>query len=79
MSEILDMIINDEEIRQIKKEWLEIDKNSWMPFNYDEYMGFEDYKEKLKVGLEKLKNGEEPYNYKDSPLYHKWDGLKKKK
>lgn len=75
MSKILEMIINDEEIRQIKKEWLEIDKYSWMPFNYDEYMGFEDYKEKLKLGFEKLKNGEVPYIFEDSPLYSKWSGM----
>ena len=70
MSKILEMIVNDEEIRQIKKEWFEIDGDSWMPFNYDEYVGFEDYKEKLKLGIEKLKNGEEFYIFEDSPLYH---------
>lgn len=75
MSKILEMIVNDEEIRQIKKEWLEIDEDSWMPFNYDEYLCFEDYKEKLKLGLEKLKKGEIPYIFEDSPLYNKWNDL----
>ena len=29
-----------------------------MPFNFDEYGGVDDYKEKLKEGFERLKRGE---------------------
>ncbi|TRW26234.1 hypothetical protein FL857_05980 [Criibacterium bergeronii] len=55
MSKIVEMIAKDEEIKEIKKQWFDIDAKSWMPFNYDEYGGIEDYKEKLKKGFEKLK------------------------
>lgn len=78
MSKIPEMIIKDEEIKNIKKQWLEIDRDSQMPFNFDEYGGVDDYKEKLKEGFERLKRGEQPYNFEDSPLYHKWDSVKKR-
>lgn len=79
MSKIVEMIVKDEEIKEIKKQWFEIDGDSWMPFNYDEYAGYEDYKKQLKEAFERLKRGEVPRNIEDSPLFHKWDGLKKRK
>lgn len=55
MKGIIKIIREDEEVNQIKKEWLEISNESWMPFNYDEYSSIKEYKEKLKKRFEKIR------------------------
>ncbi len=54
MKKIFKAIRADKDIARIKKEWLKLGEE-WWSYNYDEYGGIEDYKEKLKAHLKKIK------------------------
>ena len=49
------MLIKDEEIQKIRKEWIELNVQPWWGFNYDEYNGLDDYKKQIRIELKKMK------------------------
>ena len=55
MSAFYHPLLESEEFKAIRKEWLEKQLGDWMPFNNDEYSGADDYMQKLKSRFEKLK------------------------
>ncbi len=42
---------NDEDLAEMRSRWMQIYKTPFPPYNYDEYDGIEDYKEKLRAKL----------------------------
>ena len=56
MNNIIDEILNDEEILKMKIEWLELDLDDWICFNFDEFSNIQEYKNKLKTKLEEFRN-----------------------
>ena len=52
MNKLIEMLIKDEEIQKIRKEWIELNVQPWWGFNYDEYNGLDDYN-KSELNLKK--------------------------
>lgn len=48
MRKFIEVIKNDKEIQMLKKQYEEKYDENPPPYNYDEYLGLDDYKEKLK-------------------------------
>ena len=42
---------NDEDLAEMRSRWMQIYKTPFPPYNYAEYDGIEDYKEKLRAKL----------------------------
>jgi len=55
MNKLIEMLIKDEEIQKIRKEWIELNVQPWWGFNYDEYNGLDDYKKQIRIELKKMK------------------------
>lgn len=49
---ILEIIRNDRELQQFRKEWKEKFTDPFPPWNYDCYGNIDDYKQKIKEALE---------------------------
>lgn len=54
MRKLIEAIKNDKEIQMLKKQYEEKYGENPPPYNYDEYSGLDDYKEKLKKLVETL-------------------------
>ena len=48
---IIEQIKTNEELQKLRVEWKEKKNTSFPPYNYDEYHGIEDYKEKIQRKL----------------------------
>lgn len=55
MSEMLKELVRNREYRNIKEQWFKIDPDSWMPFNFDDFLDTDVYMRELKKEFEKLK------------------------
>ena len=55
MNKLIEMLIKDEEIQKIRKEWIELNVQPWWGFNYDEYNGLDDNKKQIRIELKKMK------------------------
>ena len=53
MYKLMEVLRNDQELQKMRKEWKERTSCPFPPYNYDEYGGIEDYKNKIR---ERLKN-----------------------
>lgn len=51
MRELLKLIREDKEIQEMRKEWREKKDYPFPPYNYDEYGGIDDYKQKIRRRL----------------------------
>lgn len=49
---IMEYLKNDLELKQLKEEWKVKFTENFPPYNYDEYNGIDDYKQKIKNVLE---------------------------
>lgn len=62
MEKMLGYLRDDEDLKQYRKEWGEKFEQPFPPWNYDCYMGIDDYKQKIREALEsgdyKKGNGE---------------------
>ncbi len=52
---IIDLLREDKEITAMRKEWVENYKKSFLLFNFDEFSSIDEYKERLKSELDKLR------------------------
>lgn len=48
---LIEKIRNDKKIAELKAEWKEKMNTPFPPYNYDEYSGLDDYKEKIQQRL----------------------------
>ena len=61
MEEILKAIKNDEEIQNLRKQWIELNEQGviskpCLGFNFDEYSDIEEYRDALKSGIKEVFN-----------------------
>lgn len=49
---ILDAIRDDEELNKFRQEWKEKFTQPFPPWNYDQYGGIDDYKQKIREALD---------------------------
>ena len=51
---LMENLRNDAELKQLREEWKKKSGSSFPPYNYDEYTGIDDYKQKIRKELEKI-------------------------
>ncbi len=51
---LMEYLRNDAELKQLREEWKKKSGSSFPPYNYDEYTGIDDYKQKIRKELEKI-------------------------
>lgn len=62
---LIEYLKSDEELKQMRKEWKMKFAEGFPPYNYDEYHGIDDYKQKIRT---MLKSGK--YVYKTASKFH---------
>lgn len=50
---LMECLRNDAELKQLRMEWKKQHGSNFPPYNYDEYAGIDDYKQKIRKELEK--------------------------
>ena len=51
MQKLLQALDNDKEVKELRKQWKEKKRIPFPGYNYDQYAGIEDYKEKIRKKL----------------------------
>jgi hypothetical protein len=49
---LMEFLRNDAELKQLREEWKKQSGSNFPPYNYDEYAGIDDYKQKIRKELE---------------------------